>query len=113
MERFSYAGQIFNKMIVNGNLEKQIKNKKIESIKLELNPNNNNINNNFSAGTTNLDTIQSFINKMPDFKKYEPKEDIIELEKKLKINDLINNYFKEINSLFKKSYHNYQRMMLH
>ena len=100
MERFSYAGQIFNKMIVNGNLEKHIKNKKIESIKLELNPNNN-INNNFTAGTTNLDTIQSFINEMPDFKKYEPKENIIELEKKLKINDLINNYFKEINSLLK------------
>ena len=97
MERFSYAGQIFNKIIIHGNLKINIKNNSIENVQLELNSNNNN--NNYV--TTNLETIQSFINEMPDFTEYEPKKNIIDLEKKLKIDEIINNYFKEINTSLK------------
>ena len=38
---------------------------------------------------------------MPDFTEYEPKKNIIDLEKKLKIDEIINNYFKEINTSLK------------
>ena len=95
MERYSYTGHLFNKVILKGNLKKNIVNKKIDSIHLELNKNNQNIQN-------NIDTIQSFIEEIPNFKKFENnKENILDLEKKLKINELINNYFKEMGNIVK------------
>ena len=94
MERNAYIGYLFNKIKLIGNLKVNIVNKKINSVKIELNPNNKSI-------EMNLDTIQSFVDKMPNFKHYETNEDIINLEKKLKIDEIINNYFKEINNLVK------------
>ena len=95
MERYSYTGHLFNKVILKGNLKINIINKKITSIYLDLNKNNQSIQN-------NIDTIQSFINEIPDFRKFENnKENIINLEKKLKLNELINNYFKEVNNIVK------------
>ena len=97
MERYSYTGHLFNKIVLKGNLKKNITNGKIDSIQLDLNndKNNQNIQN-------NLDTIQSFIDEIPNFRKNEEKrENIINLEKKLKLNDIINNYFKEMNNIIK------------
>ena len=95
MERYSYTGHLFNKVILKGHLKKNIINKKLTSINLDLNKNNQAIQN-------NIDTIQSFINEIPDFRKFENnKENIINLEKKLKLNELINNYFKEVNNIVK------------
>ena len=95
MERYSYTGHLFNKVILKGHLKKNIINKKLTSINLDLNKNNQAIQN-------NIDTIQSFINEIPDFRKFENnKENLINLEKKLKINELINNYFKEVNNIVK------------
>ena len=99
MERYSYTGHLFNKIILKGNLKKTIINGKIEIVKLDLNNDKNNQNNTIQ---NNLDTIQSFINEIPNFRKYEcKKENIINLETKLKINDIINNYFKEMNNILK------------
>ena len=95
MERYSYTGHLFNKVILKGHLKKNIINKKLTSINLDLNKNNQAIQN-------NIDTIQSFINEIPDFRKFENnKENLINLEKKLKLNELINNYFKEVNNIVK------------
>ena len=94
MERNAYIGYLFNKIKLIGNLKVNFVNKKINSVKIELNPNNKSI-------EMNLDTIQSFVDKMPNFRHYETNEDIINLEKKLKIDEIINNYFKEINNLVK------------
>ena len=95
MERYSYTGILFNKVKLKGNLKVNIANKRINSMNLELNKNNANIQN-------NIDTIQSFINEIPDFRKFENnKENILNLEKKLKINEIINNYVKEVNIIVK------------
>ena len=107
MERYSYTGHLFNKVILKGNLKKNIVNKKIDSIHLELNKNNQNIQN-------NIDTIQSFIEEIPNFKKFENnKENILDLEKKLKINELINNYFKEMGNIVKNELENYVLLKLY
>ena len=98
MERYSYTGHLFNKIVLKGNLKKNFSNGKIVSIQLDLNNDKNN-NQNIQ---NNLDTIQSFINEIPNFRKYESNnENIINLEKKLKINDIINNYFKEMINIIK------------
>ena len=95
MERNAYTGHLFNKIKLNGNLKINKSKKNIENVQLELNPNSNKNN------EMNLDTIQSFIDEMPNFREYEIKSNIIDLEKKLKIDEIINNYFKEINTLVK------------
>ena len=95
MERYSYAGHLFNKIILKGNLTQNITNGKINSLMLDLNLNNND--------QSNINTIQSFIDQIPNFRIYElKKENILNLEKNLKIDDLINNYFKEIKNIVKK-----------
>ena len=107
MERYSLTGYLFNKIIIKGNFN--IKSKKIserkeeiETIQLELNikkQNNKNI---------NIDTIKSFIDKMPKFSVYETKNegnnnfDILEIEKKFKIDEILKMYFDELKNLIKK-----------
>ena len=98
MERYSYTGHLFNKIVIKGNLKKNINNGKIVSVELDINNDKNN-NQNIQ---NNLNSIQSFINEIPNFREFEDeKVNIINLEKKLKINDIINNYFKEMNNIIK------------
>ena len=107
MERYSYTGYLFNKIKLKGNFN--IKKKKIseeieeiESIQLELNIKK--LNNKM----INIDTIQSFINKMPDFTYFERKEggsnnyDILSMQKKLKLDEILKVYFNELKNLIKQ-----------
>ena len=93
MERFLYTGYLFNNVILKGSLKVNVSNNKIDSIELDFTCNKNN--------QPNFSTIQSFINEMPNFIKYESQENIIDLEKKLKVPDIINNYFKELKNTVK------------
>ena len=95
MEKNAYTGYLFNKIKLNANLKINKNNKNIESVQLELSPINN------KNDEMDLNTIQSFIDEMPNFRQFEINECIIDLEKKLKIDEIINNYFKEINNLVK------------
>ena len=102
MERYSYVGYLLNKIILKGNLIINIKNnsqeKEIESMKLELNKlNNKNI---------NIDTIQSFIEKMPDFILYERNDNninnnnnILEIQKNLGVDNILKIYFTELKNI--------------
>ena len=107
MERYSYTGYLFNKIKLKGNFN--IKKKKIseeieeiENIQLELNIKK--LNNKM----INIDTIQSFINKMPDFTYFERKEggsnnyDILSMQKKLKLDEILKVYFNELKNLIKQ-----------
>jgi len=52
---------------------------------------------------SNIYSIQSFIDIVPDFRKYEEKvEDIIELEEKVEIEQALHAYFKDLKLLIKK-----------
>ena len=52
---------------------------------------------------SNIHSIQSFIDIVPDFRKYEEKvEDIIELEEKVEIEQALHAYFKDLKLLIKK-----------
>ena len=98
MEKHAYTGYLFNKIIIKGNFNIKIKEDEIEYIQLELNIkkiNNKNI---------NIDTIQSFIDKMPKFTYYERKNnyDILEIQKKLKIDEILKIYFNELRNVIKK-----------
>ena len=55
------------------------------------------------SSNSNIHSIQSFIDIVPDFRKYEDKvEDIIELEEKVEIDKALNDYFKDLKNLIKK-----------
>jgi hypothetical protein len=56
-----------------------------------------------SFGNSSIHNIQSFIDIVPDFRKYEDKvEDIIELEEKVEIGQALHDYFKDLKNLIKK-----------
>ena len=108
MERFLYTRFLFNKIIIKGTLKVNISNNHINSLELDFVSDKNT--------KTNIDTIQSFINRIPNFKKYELEtnilelekiiitkieEEVKELEKKLKVQEIINNYFKELKNVVK------------
>ena len=93
MERFLYTRFLFNKIIIKGTLKVNISNNHINSLELDFISDKNT--------KTNIDTIQSFINRIPNFKKYELETNILELEKKLKVQEIINNYFKELKNVVK------------
>ena len=93
MERFLYTRFLFNKIIIKGTLNIKKTNDHINNLELNLTSDKNN--------QTNIDTIQSFIKIFPNFKQYELQENILELEKKLKIDEIINNYFKELKNVVK------------
>jgi hypothetical protein len=93
MERFLYTRFLFNKIIIKGTLNIKKTNDHIDNLELNLTSDKNN--------QTNIDTIQSFIKIFPNFKQNELKENILELEKKLKIDEIINNYFKELKNVVK------------
>ena len=93
MERFLYTRFLFNKIIIKGTLNIKKTNDHIDNLELNLISDKNN--------QTNIDTIQSFIKIFPNFKQYELQENILELEKKLKIDEIINNYFKELKNVVK------------
>jgi hypothetical protein len=93
MERFLYTRFLFNKIIIKGTLKIKKSNDHIDNLELNLISDKNN--------QTNIDTIQSFIKQFPNLKQYELQENILELEKKLKIDEIINNYFKELKNVVK------------
>ena len=101
MERYSYVGYLLNKIILKGNFIIIYKNnsneKLIESIKLELNNKNNK--------NINIDTIQSFIEKMPDFTLYDDNNgnnNILEIQKKLGVDNILKIYFTELKNIIKE-----------
>ena len=98
LEIYSYAGYLFNKIIVKGNFtitkKKRGEEEIIENVQLELNKVTNK--------NMNIDTIQSFVDKMPNFNKNtENNNDILEFEKKLKIDELLKLYFNELKNVVK------------
>ena len=92
MERFSFTGYLFNKLILKGSLKINNINESIDNIQLELNVNDKN---------NNIDTIQSFINKIPNFREIKNIKNILEFEKQIKLNEIINTYFQEIKNVIK------------
>ena len=96
MERYSYVGYLLNKIILKGNLVIVYKNntKQIDSMKLELNNKNNK--------NINIDTIQSFIEKMPDFITYDKNNNILEMQKKLGVDNILKIYFTELKNIIKE-----------
>ena len=104
MERYSLTGYLFNKIILKGYFNVKIKKigiqEEIETIQLELNikkQNNKNI---------NIETIQSFIQKMPKFTFFDRKNtsnnDLLEIQKKFKIDEILRIYFNELKNIIKK-----------
>ena len=98
LEIYSYAGYLFNKIIVKGNFtitkKKRGEEEIIENVQLELNKVTNK--------NMNIDTIQSFVDKMPNFNKNtENNNDILEFEKKLKIDEILKLYFNELKNVVK------------
>ena len=107
MERYSLTGYLFNKIILKGYFNVKIKKigekeEEIETIQLELNtkkPNNKNI---------NIESIQSFIQKMPKFSYFGRKNipnnncDLLEIQKKFKVDEILHIYFDELKNIIKK-----------
>ena len=97
IEKYLYVEYIFYKIKLRGNF---IINKKIisdeeiiESITLELNK--------INEKNINIESIQSFIDKIPNFKKNNKNNDILEIQKRLKLDEILSKYFKELKNKIK------------
>ena len=91
MERFSYVGCLLNKIILKGNLMVNKEEKIIKSIKLNLKEvNDKNI---------NIDTIDSFIDKIPRLIYFIKENDLFEFHKKVGFDEVLKLYLTELKNL--------------
>ena len=91
MERFSYVGRLLNKIILKGNLIVNIEGNIIKSIKLNLKEvNDKNI---------NIDTIDSFIDKIPKLIHFIKENDLFEFHKKVGFDEVLKSYLNELKNL--------------